>query len=123
MKARSALSCQCVWLLLWVIGLQACSQPVPQLPSLGRDAVLLAFGDSLTFGTGAAPNASYPAHLQRLTGRTVINAGVPGELAGEGVERLERVLDEHAPQLLILCRSDLARWPGALDHVITHLGA
>ena len=97
--------------LLWVALLPACSQPVPQLPLLAGDAVLLTFGDSLTFGTGAGSGESYPEQLARLTGRTVINAGIPGELAGDGLERLGRELDTHAPQLLILCHggNDLLR--------------
>jgi len=91
--------------------LSACSRSIPQLPPLERDAVLLAFGDSLTFGTGARADGGYPAQLARLTGLTVINAGTPGELADDGLERLEGLLDKHSPQLLILCHggNDLLR--------------
>ncbi|MFN3716956.1 MAG: arylesterase, partial [Thiobacillus sp.] len=56
-----------------------------------------------THGTGAAPETAYPAVLAGLTGRTVINAGVPGETTAEGLARLPGVLAEHKPRLVLLC--------------------
>lgn len=82
--------------------LMACSSGA-KTPSLAKDAVILAFGDSLTFGTGATPAESYPAVLERLVGRRVVNSGVPGEITGEGLSRLPKVLEEYNPALLILC--------------------
>lgn len=81
----------------------ACSDPEPQLNPLSSDAVILAFGDSLTYGTGTKKESSYPALLQQLSGRQVINAGIPGELTAGGLARLAETLDEEQPQLLILC--------------------
>jgi acyl-CoA thioesterase I len=82
--------------------LTACSK-TPQLPLLAADATILAFGDSLTAGTGAGDAESYPAVLARLTGRNVVNAGVPGEVSGGGVQRLPELLERERPALLILC--------------------
>ena len=92
-------------LLLAIIvgfGLTACSFQ-PKLPSLANDAVIVAFGDSLTFGRGVEPTESYPAVLEKMKGRRVVNAGVPGEVTGDGLLRLPEVLEREKPVLLLLC--------------------
>ncbi|MFV2055856.1 MAG: GDSL-type esterase/lipase family protein [Thiohalomonadales bacterium] len=93
-----------VLFFLVLFSIPGCTQKPPQLSILAPDAVILAFGDSLTYGTGTAdPADSYPSVLQRLVGRKVINAGIPGELSSQGVTRLATSLEKHSPQLLILC--------------------
>ena len=73
------------------------------LSPLGETDTVLAFGDSLTYGTGVERGASYPDRLARSLGITVINAGVPGELASHGAARLPALLEQHDPALVVLC--------------------
>ncbi len=89
----------CVTLLACAGG---CSKS-SSLPALKADAVVLAFGDSLTFGTGASPETSYPSQLALQIGRKVVGDGVPGEVSADGLRRLPASLDEVQPALLVLC--------------------
>jgi lysophospholipase L1-like esterase len=73
------------------------------LQPLNQQQPILAFGDSLTFGYGAATEESYPAQLSKLINHQVINTGINGELSRAGLRRLEGLLERHKPQLLLLC--------------------
>jgi acyl-CoA thioesterase-1 len=78
-------------------------EKVPRLAPVGPNDVIVAFGDSLTYGTGAAEAESYPVVLSGLIGRKVIRAGIPGEVTEGGLARLESVIEEHRPALMIVC--------------------
>ncbi|MFC4158734.1 arylesterase [Chitinimonas lacunae] len=89
----------CCLLLLVLAG---CGGKV-KLQPLPQDAVILAFGDSLTFGTGATIDTSYPSELSRLINRRVENRGVPGDTTADGLGRFAAALDEVSPNLVVLC--------------------
>jgi acyl-CoA thioesterase-1 len=89
-------------LSLIFLSLTACNDSPKNLAKLPDDAVILAFGDSLTYGTGASKLKDYPNILAELTSLEVINEGVPGEISSEGLKRLPALLDEYQPKLLIL---------------------
>ncbi len=110
------------WILLCIALLAGCGGGAPQVTKLGAADVVLAFGDSLTYGTGAKPEESYPAILGQLIGRTVVRAGVPGEMTAGGLERLSGVLDEHQPRLVIVCLggNDMLR-KGAPENIESNL--
>ena len=82
--------------------LTACNPSSGSLTKLPSNAVILAFGDSLTYGTGASEKHDYPSELSKLTAMQVVNAGRPGEISGDGAKRLPALLDQYQPDLLIL---------------------
>jgi acyl-CoA thioesterase I len=82
--------------------LPGCGRPRIRADAVAPGAAVLALGDSLTFGTGAPPDAAYPAVLERLSGWQLHNAGVPGDTSAQALERLPPLL-QAPPALVLLC--------------------
>jgi acyl-CoA thioesterase I len=74
----------------------------PHAAPLPTGTTVLALGDSLTYGTGATPDTSYPAFLAATTGWAVVNAGVPGDTAQQGCERMPSLVAQHRPALVLM---------------------
>ena len=71
-----------------------------------REAVIVAFGDSLTAGFGLPEKESFPAQLEqalKVRGQEVrvVNAGVSGDTAAAGLARLDWAMSNDASAVII----------------------
>lgn len=92
------------YLLVFILSLSsgACSPTKEKLPAIPAGATILVLGDSLSYGSGASPQASYPTLLAKNTGWKVINAGVPGDTTAQGLARLPKLISDYQPQYLFI---------------------
>lgn len=88
---------------------EAAGEVLPEIPVMGPERRILAFGDSLFAGYGLDPAQSYPARLEaalRAKGvnAKIANAGVSGDTSAAGLQRLAFTLDaqDKKPDLFIL---------------------
>lgn len=95
-------------------------------PPPSAESAILAVGDSYTEGGEVEDNASWPAHLERLTGRRVINGGTGGYGIDQIVLRAEDLVAKLKPALLLVGfiaddvgRSELTRRSGAAKPYFT----
>jgi|AGTN01.2.fsa_nt_gi GDSL-like Lipase/Acylhydrolase. len=79
-------------------GLRTCG--VPAIADLDR--AILAVGDSYTFGEEVSDAETWPALLQRLSARRVLNGGVSGYGFDQIVLRAEQLADQHKPSMIIV---------------------
>jgi len=62
----------------------------------------VAFGDSITYGSGVSAPDSYPSKLGGMMMRTVINEGYPGAESYVGAELVQQILDDYKPGFLLI---------------------
>ena len=84
-----------------ILALAACGKRRNRSQALPKGSAVLALGDSLTYGYGAAPTAAYPVQLAMLTGWKVINGGVSGDTTADALARLPELMRQH-PKLVII---------------------
>ena len=73
-----------------------------KLSAIPPGKTVLAFGDSVTFGTGAASGEDWPSLLALKSGWKVVNAGVSGDTAENGKGRIQALLTAHKPTLVVI---------------------
>jgi hypothetical protein len=69
------------------------------------DPVVLALGDSMTFGEGVPAGDAYPAVLEKTLGIRVYNGGVPGYGSPQMLGRLERLQPVLRPDAVLVALS------------------
>lgn len=84
--------------LAWLAGCDS----APRYQPLPPGTVVVALGDSITYGTGASQGQDYPQLLSGISEWRVVNAGVPGDTAQQAGRRLPGLLAEHRPELVIV---------------------
>jgi len=88
-------------LVVVAVGLWACGSE-PTYRALPAGSVVLAVGDSVTYGTGAGNGEDYPTRLAEISGWVVHNHGVPGDTSAGALARLDAALDATRPALVIV---------------------
>lgn len=125
---RVALACALA-LLVW--SLAPAGPEAPPGPASGRRLRLVCLGDSLTGGHGVPRDLAYPARVAAALGARglpveVVNAGVSGETAAQGLARLPGLLEPPPDLLLVelgandgLRRRPLPELRRALETIVT----
>jgi lysophospholipase L1-like esterase len=71
-------------------------------PTQSSTEIIICFGDSLTFGTGAGKGMDYPSQLAKMLRKTVINKGIPGDTTTSALRRLNRDVLSNNPDMVLI---------------------
>ncbi len=67
-----------------------------------KNDTIVAFGDSLVFGTGATVGNDFVSLLSAKMGAPIINLGVPGNTTEDGLSRLQEVKEKDPGMVILL---------------------
>jgi acyl-CoA thioesterase-1 len=98
-----------ILILVLVLVLAGCDTAAPPLSSnTQKTGPIVCLGDSLTEGYGASrpsevdKSNSYPAFLEKKVTLNVINAGISGDTAADGLARVDKDVLAKNPQVVII---------------------
>lgn len=89
-----------VGLVTMGLALSACSSEIKQ-QQIAKGSLVIALGDSLTYGYGATPDTAYPHILSQLSGWNVKNEGINGNTTADILQRLDGIIAQK-PKLVLL---------------------
>jgi acyl-CoA thioesterase I len=81
-----------------VILIAGCAREVPRATRAGP---IIAFGDSLIYGTGSS-GGGFVKQLEQRLGQSIENLGVPGMTTADGIARLDEVIERHPAVVILL---------------------
>jgi len=82
--------------------LTACGDKSHSYSPLPQGSPVVAFGDSVTHGVGAGHGEDYPARLAEISRWDIVNAGISGERADQATRRIDAVMAEYQPVLVLI---------------------
>ena len=89
-----------IFIVLFLFCLCACSkEEITNYPA--KEGPIVAFGDSLTYGQGVSAKDAYPALLEKMWNRTIINLGISGNTSLQGLARKEEI-KEFRPSFVLI---------------------
>jgi lysophospholipase L1-like esterase len=89
-----------IFIVLFLFCLCACTkQEITNYPA--KEGPIVAFGDSLTYGQGVSAKDAYPALLEKMWNRKIINLGISGNTSLQGLARKEEI-KEFRPSFVLI---------------------
>ena len=89
-----------IFIVLFLFCLCACTkQEITNYPA--KEGPIVAFGDSLTYGQGVSAKDAYPALLEKMWNRKIINLGISGNTSLQGLARKEEII-EFRPSFVLI---------------------
>ena len=81
-----------ILIFLFLFSLAACAKTTQEIINYpAKEGPIVAFGDSLTYGQGVNQEDSYPAVLENMWQREVINLGISGNTSLAGLARKDEI--------------------------------
>lgn len=88
--------------ILFSLLLCACHKDY-NLKPINPSTQIVAIGDSLTYGYGStSPEKSYPSELSKMLNVKIINEGINGDTTEDVLARLDEILNQETPNLVLL---------------------
>lgn len=81
--------------------------PISEVPGAGRRPLVLALGDSFTYGAACLAEDAFPHLIARGLGGTALNAGSPSYGLSQVLILARRLIPRHAPDIVLVQYSGL----------------